>query len=111
MYGTKREGNEEDMTYRLAKLHINSKSIIVSHIPPYKCLDKGDKGKCYGSTAVRDMIKNKKPSYFFCGHVHDGFGFKKLYNTFVFNGSCSEVEARGWTVNLETGKHEKIVLK
>lgn len=111
MYGTRREGNEEDMTHRLAKLNINNKSIIVSHIPPYKCLDKADNGKYYGSTAVRAMIKDKKPSYFLCGHVHDSFGFKKLHKTLVFNGACSEVEARGWVVNLETGKHEKIVLK
>ncbi|EPY6466441.1 hypothetical protein ACWO2F_000849 [Clostridium sporogenes] len=42
MYGTKREGNEEDMTYRVSKLNIHNKSIIISHITPYRCLDKAN---------------------------------------------------------------------
>lgn len=37
MYGRKREGNEEDMHLRLSKLKIDEKSIIISHIAPYKC--------------------------------------------------------------------------
>lgn len=50
------------------------------------------------------------PAYFFCGHVHDKFGFKKLYNTYVFNAACDESTTRGWVVDLENGKHEKVVL-
>lgn len=110
MYGMKREGNEEDMTYRLAKLNIHNKSIIISHIPPYKCLDKAKNGVYYGSKAIRNMIKEKKPAYFFCGHVHDAFGFKKLHNTLVFNAACDETTTRGWVVNLETGEYEKVIL-
>lgn len=110
MYGTKREGNEQDMVYRISKLNIDNKSIIVSHVPPYKCLDKANNGVNFGSQAIRDMIKEKKPTYFFCGHVHHDFGFKKLHNTFVFNAACDEVTTRGWVVNLETVAFEKIIL-
>lgn len=28
-----------------------------------------------GSSAIRDMIVEKKPAFFFCGHVHDAFGY------------------------------------
>lgn len=110
MYGLKREGNEEDMAFRLSKLKIDNKSIIVSHMPPYKCLDKDKNGIYRGSSAIREMIKEKKPAYFFCGHVHDAFGFKKLYNTLVFNAACNENTVRGWVVELETGKYERIIL-
>ena len=110
MYGTKREGNEQDMIYRLSKFNIDNKSIVISHLPPYKCLDKVNNGIYYGSGAIREMIKEKKPAYFFCGHVHDSFGFKKLHNTLVFNAACNETTTRGWGVNLETAKYEKIIL-
>ncbi|MBU3178407.1 metallophosphoesterase [Clostridium estertheticum] len=110
MYGTKREGNEQDMMYRLSKLNIDNTSIIISHLPPYKCLDKANNGIYYGSRAIRDMTKAKKTAYFFCGHVHEAFGFKKLYNTFVFNVACDEFTTRGWVVNLETSIYEKVIL-
>ena len=104
MYGTKREGDEEDMHLRLSKLKIDDKSIIISHIAPYKCLD----SHIYqGSEAIRKMIKEKRSAYFFCGHVHAEFGFKKLYNTYVFNAACDKTTTRGWVVDLENAKHEK----
>lgn len=109
MFGLKREGNEEDMAKRLSKLKIGKDSIIVSHMPPYKCLDKSEDGKHHGSSAIRDMIKEKKPAFFFCGHVHDAFGYKKLYSTHVFNGACNREIARGWVVDLETAKYEKVI--
>lgn len=110
MYGLKREGDEEDMKRRLSKLRINSESIIVSHIPPYKCLDKSVNGIHYGSTAILDMIKSKTPAFFFCGHVHNAFGFKKLHKTMVFNVACDDTTARGWIVDTVTLKYEKIIL-
>lgn len=107
MYGTKHEGNEEDMHLRLSRLKIDEKSIIVSHITPYKCLDND---MYQGSKAIREMVKEKNLAYFFCGHVHEKFGFKKLYNTYVFNVACDETTTRGWVVNLENAKYEKIIL-
>lgn len=67
MYGTKREGNEQDMICRLSKLNIDNKSIIISHLPPYKCLDKANNGVYYGSGAIRDMIKEKSLHIFSVG--------------------------------------------
>lgn len=110
MYGTKRDGNEQDMMHRLSKMDIDNKRIVISHLPPYKCLDDPGNGIHYGSMAIREMIKEKRPSYFFCGHVHAAFGFKRLYHTYVFNAACDENTARGWVVDLETAKHEKVTL-
>jgi Icc-related predicted phosphoesterase len=110
MYGTKREGDDEEMAYRLSKLKVNTNSIIISHLPPHKCLDKDKNGTNYGSKAINELIKDKKPAYFFCGHVHDGFGYKRLYDTNVFNASCKDNTARGWIVNLENGEFEKVIL-
>jgi len=54
-------------------------------------------------------MSTKKPSYFFCGHVHAEFGVKKLYNTYVFNAACDETTTRGWIVELSLIKMNSIL--
>jgi uncharacterized protein len=108
MYGTRREGDEEDMKYRLQKLNVSEKSIIVAHQPPYKCLDKANNGKHYGSQSIREMIRLKRPALYLCGHVHEGFGVKKLYDTLVVNAACDTSNARGWIIDIETVDHKKV---
>ncbi len=34
----------------------------------------------------------------------------KLYNTKVFNVACNESNTRGWIVDLETEKYNKVIL-
>lgn len=110
MYGHKREGNEEDMRYRLEKLKVNDRSIIISHIPPFKCLDKDNNNINHGSKVIREMIKLKRPAYFICGHVHDDFGYRRINGTHVFNVACDEKSIRGWIVDFNKEKFESIEL-
>lgn len=53
-------------------------------------------------------LLDKNVAYFFCGHVHAELEIKKLYNTYVFNAACDETMTRGWVVELENGKYEKV---
>lgn len=59
IYGLKREGNEEDIAYKLSELKMDNKSIMMPHMPSYKCLDKADNGLYHGSNPIRYMIKEK----------------------------------------------------
>lgn len=102
--------SENNIKERLNKLHINEESIVVSHVPPFKCLDNIKNGMNFGSIALRELIKEKRPAFFFCGHVHYAFGVEKLYDTLVFNVACDETTTRGWIVDLETRNYEKVIL-
>jgi len=71
--------------------------ILLHHQPPYKTLDKVTakfapkhwRGKNAGSKTILKYIKNKQPKYSFCGHIHEGEGFKKIGKTEVYNlGVC-----------------------
>lgn len=106
-----REFDDEDsIIKKFDLLKIDSNSIVISHVPPYKCLDNINNGLNFGSLAIKELIRDKKPSILFCGHVHHAFGVKKLYDTLVFNCACDENESRGWIVDIEKLSYEKIVL-
>lgn len=110
-YGINREGNEVDIKKELNDIcSINKNKIIISHAPPYKCLDKSISGRCYGSSSIRNMILDKSPLMFICGHVHEGYGVEKLGNTLVVNCSCSNFEIRGVIIDTHLEKYEEITL-
>ena len=54
---------------------INSKTIFVSHAPPYGILDSTYEGHS-GSKAILNFVTETKPKLHLFGHIHDGFGFK-----------------------------------
>jgi len=75
----------------------NGFDILVCHQPPYGILDKVTakfaprhwQGKHAGSKAILDYIKKEQPKYVFCGHIHEGKGYKKVGNSEVYNlGVC-----------------------
>ena len=67
--------------------------ILVCHQPPFGVLDKVTskfapkhyQGKNAGSKIILEFIKKHQPKYVFCGHIHEGEGFKKLGKTQVYN--------------------------
>lgn len=67
--------------------------ILVCHQPPYGVLDRVNfpgapkhwQNKHAGSKAVLSYVKRKKPSYVFCGHIHEAKGKKKVGKTLVHN--------------------------
>lgn len=76
----------------------NDVDILVCHQPPYKILDKVTgkssapkhwHNKHAGSKTILNYVKDKQPKYVFCGHIHEGEGFKKVGKTKVYNlGVC-----------------------
>jgi len=111
LYGSNREGNEQDIKKALDEISsINEEKIIVAHQPPYMCLDKGTNGHFYGSSSIKNMILDKKPSIFFCGHVHEDFGVKRLGNTLVVNCACDNSINRGVIVDAVTLECEEIIV-
>ncbi|AWI06723.1 metallophosphoesterase family protein [Clostridium drakei] len=111
LYETDREGTEKELEIALQALGEVKEKFIVSHQPPYKCLDKGYSGHNYGSRSIRKMILHKNPSVFFCGHIHEEFGVDRLGNTVVINCACSRSIARGIIFDTETNVFEEIILE
>lgn len=76
--------------------HFGKVDILVTHIPPYRFLDKVDfkdapkdwQGKHAGSKVVLEYIKRYQPKYVFCGHIHEGKGKVKIGKSEVINVGC-----------------------
>jgi Icc-related predicted phosphoesterase len=76
----------------------DSLDILISHQPPYGVLDKVSakfapkhwQGKHAGSQAILKYLKAKSPKYVFCGHIHEGYGMKKVGKTEVYNLGVGE---------------------
>ena len=72
--------------------------ILVCHQPPYGILDKVSfkaapknwQGKSAGSLVILNYIKKNKPRFVFCGHIHEGEGFKKFEGSEIYNLGCSK---------------------
>ena len=67
------------------------KTIFLTHEPPYGILDKvGMKkspmfGQHIGNPLYLEIIKRFQPLIHFCGHIHEGFGWKRVGRTRVIN--------------------------
>jgi Icc-related predicted phosphoesterase len=67
--------------------------ILLCHQPPYSILDKVTsthapkhwQGKHAGSKTILQYMKQQRPNYVFCGHIHEGEGTKKIESTKVYN--------------------------
>jgi uncharacterized protein len=66
---------------------VNKGDIIVSHCPPYDCVDKTSQGAKIGSPRLLKLIEDTEPSLVICDHVHcqsgkeDFIGKTKVINT------------------------------
>lgn len=97
-----REANENKIHYELNKLKVGMSTIIVAHDVPYGCLDKTYFGKMVGSQRIRDFIEEKRPLIWLGGHIHEGYGGKRLKNTLVYNCSSDPRRSllRGWAIEV-----------
>lgn len=60
-------------------------TILVSHTPPYKVLDRALMFLHAGSKSLRGFIMKTKPLICLCGHIHEAHGIEMLDNTVVVN--------------------------
>jgi Icc-related predicted phosphoesterase len=64
--------------------------ILITHGPPFGILDNLE-GLNLGSRALRDYVDRVQPKIHIFGHIHGGFGHKKINNTDFYNVSiCNE---------------------
>lgn len=61
--------------------HLGRHKIVASHSPPSGILD----GKHYGVREYRRYLKKFQPEYWFCGHVHEGYGEATVDGCHIFN--------------------------
>lgn len=81
--------------------------VLVSHSPPKGCLDVDGGGSSRGSTAVRDLILNKRPALVVCGHIHACWGrTEMLGETTVLNAG-----PKGITFELNQGRTRSEALR
>jgi len=55
-------------------------AVLVSHSPPKGLVDRSSSGQSLGSTAVRDVIIQKKPMLVVSGHIHACAGKSATFN-------------------------------
>lgn len=59
--------------------------LLISHSPPYGCLDVVPGGKHVGSKIILKLIRKYKPKIVLCGHIHESKGKKNMGRTKVYN--------------------------
>jgi Icc-related predicted phosphoesterase len=82
--------NSDDFTDFEAKKLIDSKCVLITHVPPYGAQDKVFLGMHGGSKELREIVDKYKPRLVLCGHIHEDPGVSKLGDTTVVNCSMGK---------------------
>lgn len=88
-----KEAKFETQKARRVLVNFDDVDILLCHQPPYGVLDITNaryiplmfRKVHQGSKVILDFVKRKKPDYVFCGHIHEGEGFRKVGRTNVYN--------------------------
>ncbi|NYZ73882.1 metallophosphoesterase family protein [Candidatus Micrarchaeota archaeon] len=80
-FGTFGELSEQDILSGMAKLKMDSNTLLMLHCPPKGHFDQGMLGRHIGSESILKMIKENKPLAAFFGHAHEHEGTAKLGQT------------------------------
>ena len=67
---------EQQRDFQALKRHVNERTILVTHIPAKGTLDNSKESYSYGSIALSELVKEKKPRLHLHGHVHGRFGWE-----------------------------------
>lgn len=77
---------DEEELKNIFSLIPNNIDILITHTPPKNVLDSD-----FGSSALLEEIKIKKPKHHIFGHIHENYGSVKKYDTKFYNVSiCDE---------------------
>jgi uncharacterized protein len=77
-FGTFGELSEKDICSGMAKLKMDSNTLLLLHCPPRGHFDQGLLGRHIGSESILRAIEEKKPLAAFFGHAHEHEGTEKL---------------------------------
>ncbi len=70
--------------------HVDSETILVSHLPPYGIQDTIYKGNHGGNKELTHLITTYTPAVLLCGHIHEAPGCTTYKNTVVVNCSIGK---------------------
>ena len=83
-FDTPGELPEDEIFRQLETIPVDQETLFLAHTPPYGILDKVD-GVNAGSKSMLEMIREKQPFLYICGHIHEQTGHKQVGNTTVIN--------------------------
>jgi len=69
---------------------IDEKTVLVTHVPPYKLQDKVYVGHHIGSKELKNLVEKYHPRLVLCGHVHEDPGFTRFQNSLIVNCSMGK---------------------
>ena len=69
---------------------IDEKTVVVTHVPPYKLQDKVYIGHHIGSRELKMLVEKYKPRLVLCGHVHENPGVTTFHNSVIVNCSMGK---------------------
>jgi len=96
-FATPGEYTEDEFAEALAAFDGISNLYLVAHCPPRNSrLDEFAPGKHGGSSALRAWIERAKPSYVFCGHIHETAGLSERLGP----TQCINVGKQGYTIEI-----------
>jgi len=82
---------EEALENALSEVEGCSKTVLITHIPPYDTMLDNLGWTKAGSVAVRNFIEKHQPELCLCGHIHDTAGLIEMMGkTKVFNVGFSD---------------------
>jgi Icc-related predicted phosphoesterase len=87
---------------------INKKTILVTHVPPYKLQDKVYIGYHIGSKELKDIVEKNKPRLVLCGHVHEDPGMTTFEDSIIVNCSMGK-RTQGTLIDINTKITVKIL--
>jgi Icc-related predicted phosphoesterase len=69
---------------------IDEKTVLVTHVPPYKLQDKVYIGHHIGSKELKKIVENYHPRLVLCGHVHEDPGMTNFHDSVIVNCSMGK---------------------
>jgi Icc-related predicted phosphoesterase len=81
--------NVNDRRKSLGKV-LDFSSVLVSHVPPYKTMDRVFIGHHAGSKDLRSIVDEYHPRLVLCGHIHENPGMIMVGDSVVVNCSLGK---------------------
>lgn len=95
---------EKKLLTALSGLVRPGETVLIGHPPPYGVLDEVIFGIHAGSKGFRNVLSQKKPRVYICGHIHHRNGAQYFGETLVVNCSMGKSGA-GYIVNPGSGNN------
>ncbi len=97
----------EKKNFRGIASSLTDRSILVMHPPPFGILDRVLGRIHAGSRNIYEIINQKQPMLFICGHIHEDIGISSIGKTVVVNCSIGK-SGDGAMIQLRLNKMPKI---